>query len=139
MNSISDDTVIAEASLPNPSESPPIDAATTELREEEEGDEEEEEEDEEGGSRGDVPSDIMATKPGESSGRNAAKVGLDKNQQKPPYSYAQLIVQALLASKDHRQTLSSIYNFISDMYPYYKMEDKGWKVGVAFRVIVVCV
>ena len=53
----------------------------------------------------------------------------EKNQQKPPFSYAQLIVQALLAAKDHRQTLSSIYSFISDMYPYYKMEDKGWKVS----------
>jgi len=55
--------------------------------------------------------------------------GGEKNNQKPPYSYAQLIVQALLAAKDHRQTLSNIYSFISEMYPYYKMEDKGWKVS----------
>ncbi len=47
---------------------------------------------------------------------------------KPPYSYAQLIVQALLASSDHRQTLSGIYAFISDKYPYYKIDEKGWKV-----------
>lgn len=55
--------------------------------------------------------------------------GEEKSLQKPPYSYAQLIVQALLAAKDHRQTLSSIYSFISEMYPYYKMADKGWKVS----------
>ena len=48
---------------------------------------------------------------------------------KPAYSYAQLIVQALLAPKDRRQTLSGIYNFIADKYPFYKLEDKGWKVG----------
>lgn len=47
---------------------------------------------------------------------------------KPPYSYAQLIVQALLSSADHKQTLSGIYEFISKNYPFYKIEDKGWKV-----------
>lgn len=51
-----------------------------------------------------------------------------KKQAKPPYSYAQLIVQALLASKERKQTLSSIYAFISDRYPYYRLEEKGWKV-----------
>ena len=60
---------------------------------------------------------------------NGSPQGDDGNSSvKPPYSYAQLIVQALLASNDHRQTLSGIYSFISDKYPYYKMEDKGWKV-----------
>ena len=51
------------------------------------------------------------------------------NHQKPAYSYAQLIVQALLGSKDRRQTLSGIYKFISTNYPYYKIGDKGWKVS----------
>lgn len=53
----------------------------------------------------------------------------DNSSVKPPYSYAQLIVQALLASGDHRQTLSGIYSFISSKYSYYKLEDKGWKVS----------
>ena len=53
----------------------------------------------------------------------------EKSQVKPSFSYAQLIVQALLASKDKRQTLSGIYQFIAEKYPYYKLEDKGWKVG----------
>ena len=52
----------------------------------------------------------------------------EKGQQKPPYSYAQLIVQALLEARDHRQTLSGIYNFIAEKYPFYKLEEKGWKV-----------
>ncbi len=56
-----------------------------------------------------------------------------KSHLKPPYSYAQLIVQALLASKDRKQTLSNIYQFISDRYPYYKLEDKGWKVSDFIR------
>eukprot|EP00731_Ephydatia_muelleri_P029425 Em0020g1069a len=49
---------------------------------------------------------------------------------KPPYSYAQLIVQALLSAKDRKQTLSGIYQFISEKYPYYRMEDKGWKNSI---------
>ena len=54
--------------------------------------------------------------------------GMEKSHQKPPYSYAQLIVQALLASRDRKQTLSNIYQFIAEQYPFYKLEDKGWKV-----------
>ena len=57
------------------------------------------------------------------------KLPSEKSHQKPPYSYAQLIVQALLASKDRKQTLSNIYAFISEKYPHYKLEDKGWKVS----------
>ena len=53
---------------------------------------------------------------------------MEKSHQKPAYSYAQLIVQALLASADRRQTLSNIYSFIAEQYPYYRLEDKGWKV-----------
>ena len=59
--------------------------------------------------------------------------GVDK---KPPYSYAQLIVQALLSAADHKQTLSGIYEFISRNYPFYKIEDKGWKVCISVVIIV---
>lgn len=66
---------------------------------------------------------------GSTSGDHTAEEKEDgKGAVKPPYSYAQLIVQALLAPKDHKQTLSGIYNFISEKYPFYKLEDKGWKV-----------
>ena len=63
----------------------------------------------------------------------------DKGAVKPPYSYAQLIVQALLAPRDHRQTLSGIYNFIAEKYPFYKLEDKGWKVLCLCVCVCVCV
>ena len=59
--------------------------------------------------------------------------GADK---KPPYSYAQLIVQALLSAADHKQTLSGIYEFISRNYPFYKIEDKGWKVCISIISII---
>uniref|UniRef100_A0A1X7SG41 Fork-head domain-containing protein n=2 Tax=Amphimedon queenslandica TaxID=400682 RepID=A0A1X7SG41_AMPQE len=59
------------------------------------------------------------------------RIGKDgQKYTKPPFSYAQLIVQALLASSDRKQTLSNIYQFISDKYPYYRLEDKGWKNSI---------
>lgn len=71
-----------------------------------------------------------------SKGEGSSEDKTEESAQKPPYSYAQLIVQGLLAAKDHKQTLSGIYEFISSHYPYYKMSDKGWKVGLPRPVAV---
>ena len=49
---------------------------------------------------------------------------------KPPYSYAQLIVQAITSHADRQLTLSGIYAYISKHYPYYRASDKGWQVGL---------
>ena len=49
---------------------------------------------------------------------------------KPPFSFAQLIVQALASQPSRRLALSGIYQFISHNYPYYRMEDKGWQNSV---------
>ncbi|CAH8436061.1 unnamed protein product [Dicrocoelium dendriticum] len=53
----------------------------------------------------------------------------DKNT-KPPYSYAQLIVQAIATQPERQLTLSGIYDFISKNYPYYHPQDKGWQNSV---------
>ena len=62
-----------------------------------------------------------------------------QTESKPPYSYAQLIVQAVSSAPDKQLTLSGIYAFITKNYPYYRTADKGWQVwwyGVLGRVVV---
>jgi hypothetical protein len=49
---------------------------------------------------------------------------------KPPYSYASLIAQALLATNSKRLTLNQIYSWIMDKYPYYRSENSGWQNSI---------
>ncbi len=49
---------------------------------------------------------------------------------KPPHSYATLIKKAICSSAQKRMTLSDIYDWIRDNYPYYQTEaKKGWRVS----------
>jgi len=47
---------------------------------------------------------------------------------KPPYSYVQLIMQAILSSPNKQLTLSDIYAYICRQFPFYRASDKGWQV-----------
>ena len=64
--------------------------------------------------------------------KNESKDTPGKEDGKPPYSYAQLIVQAILSAQDKQLTLSGIYNHITKNYPYYRSADKGWQVRYYF-------
>lgn len=47
---------------------------------------------------------------------------------KPPYSYATLIKYAIENSQRKKLTLSEIYQWVIDHYPYYATAGSGWKV-----------
>lgn len=63
-------------------------------------------------------------------------VSAAQDDSKPPYSYAQLIVQAITLAPDKQLTLNGIYNHITKNYPYYRTADKGWQVSLAWSLSV---
>ncbi|PVD35308.1 hypothetical protein C0Q70_02268 [Pomacea canaliculata] len=49
---------------------------------------------------------------------------------KPPYSYANLITFAINSSPQKKLTLSEIYQWICDNFPYYRDAGNGWKNSI---------
>jgi len=56
--------------------------------------------------------------------------GPSRKHEKPPYSYIALIVMAIQASPVKRCTLSDIYTFLQQKFPFFRGSYHGWKNSV---------
>ncbi|KAH1022670.1 hypothetical protein HUJ04_012041 [Dendroctonus ponderosae] len=67
-------------------------------------------------------------------GSKVANVGHNNTQRKPPFTYTELIEHALIEKRE--LTVSGIYKWISNHFPFYKANDDRWKNSVRHNLSI---
>ncbi|KAI4893579.1 hypothetical protein NFI96_021369 [Prochilodus magdalenae] len=49
---------------------------------------------------------------------------------RPPYSYSALIAMAIQSARDKKLTLSQIYQYVAENFPFYKRSKAGWQNSI---------
>ncbi|XP_029465880.1 forkhead box protein I2 [Rhinatrema bivittatum] len=49
---------------------------------------------------------------------------------RPPYSYSALIAMAIQSAPARKRTLSQIYQYVADNFPFYKKSKAGWQNSI---------
>ncbi|KAL4640174.1 forkhead box protein I2 [Arapaima gigas] len=49
---------------------------------------------------------------------------------RPPYSYSALIAMAIQSAQDKKLTLSQIYQYVAENFPFYKKSKAGWQNSI---------
>ncbi|CAO2605342.1 Forkhead box protein I1c [Lemmus lemmus] len=49
---------------------------------------------------------------------------------RPPYSYSALIAMAIQSAPERKLTLSHIYQFVADNFPFYQRSKAGWQNSI---------
>lgn len=82
--------------------------------------------------REDTPSTTTSpTESGSPGSKTTKKAGVGiRRQEKPPYSYIALIVMAIQSSPVKKCTLSEIYSFLQQQFPFFRGTYQGWKNSV---------
>ena len=78
----------------------------------------------------DADNDVSGDEKSKSKGTPTPNPGGVRRQEKPPYSYIALIVMAIQASPTKRCTLSEIYQFLQQRFPFFRGSYQGWKNSV---------
>ena len=55
---------------------------------------------------------------------------------KPPFSYSKLIYMALREGGDDKLTLSAIYSWIFNNFPYYRQTNSNWQVRYWLHIYI---